>query len=630
MTTTVQEFISGKLPVISIRLGDSLKDAVKLMLRHDYSQLPVVDSENSLVGFVTSDSILNALNNYGMGLDGLLMKHVLTKKPQTFRQDIDLLDLFDEMNGPFACIVDEEGRLVQILTTFDVADYFRQRARDIILVENIESFIRDYVQLIFASKVNGETRLSDAIQSVSKSNLASQENFTKAVRHYLGKTQQTGGNQIDEDVLNRAYSSNLGLREGFTKAVSFYLGETQPNGNDQLNEVVLQEVFEKHLGNRQSPTTFDELTLGDYISLFLDNDTWPYLKELLGLEKPAITNLLNSVRLTRNDLSHFREIGADQSRQLRDCYNLLVEHEEAIRTVFPTYSPSPLETVPSIAEKPEPGAGTVNPTADEPQPGESRYAALAIWLQGQPLEKSVVASSFDEIEAIIGGELPESAYKHRAWWANDSVGHVQSKVWLDVGWRVAGINMTDKLVRFSRIEGRQGEYIHFFNVLDELLRKLPGFEHLDSSPDGPNSHLNLSPGGSNWHSVKGISGGGQNLAVLNFAFGRTGTFRVELYIDSGEGSINKRLFDALHAEKDDIEQEIGHELNWQRLDNNRASKVSRVFEGRITDSDEELKELAEKASTAMVVMLKVFEPRVRDIGKRLLSSTGEPNTGAPN
>lgn len=581
MTNTVEEFISGKLPVVSITLNDSLKDAVRLMLRHDYSQLPVVDSEKRLIGLVTSDSILKALNNYGAGLEALLIKHVLIKKLQMFRQDIDLLDLFDEMNDPFAGIIDEEGRLVQLLTTYDVTDYFRQRARDIILVENIESILREYVQLLFTNKQDGESRLNKAIQSLSNYNLALQDNFSRAVRYYLRQTGQNGGNQI--------------------------------------NKVILDETFQKHLDEKRPPITFDELTLGNYISLFLHNDHWPYLEEVFGLKKPAIINLLDSVRATRNDLAHFREIGADQSRQLRDCYDLLVEHEGAIRTLF--LSQTPLKTDPTLPIRVdhETGAGTVIPTADEPYPGESRYATLAIWLQEQPTELDVVTLSFKEIEKIIGGELPQSAYKNRSWWSNDTVGHVQSQQWLGVGWRVAIANRTDEWVRFSRIAERQRAYIDFYNALDQKLRKLPGFEQLDVSPDG-----------SNWHSVKGIGWRGQNLALLIFAFGRNGTFRIELYIDSGDGQINKSLFDALHLKKDEIEEELGHGLDWQRLDNRRASKVSRVLEASITDSPEELMDLAEKASKVMVLMLKILEPRVLDIGQRLLSSTSEPNNAALN
>lgn len=597
MTATVEEFISGKPLVISVRLGNSLKEAVKLMLTHGYSQLPVVDSERRPVGFIASDSILNALNNYNEGLDGLQIKHALLKKPPIFKQDIDLLDLFDEMNDPFACIVDEDGRLVQVVTTHDMTGYFRQRARDIILVENIESILKEYVQLAFFSKSDGEQRLNEAIQAVSNVNQTLRENFVKAVRFCLGKAQPKPGNQIDENIVAKVFELNLGVRENFTNALRLYLTQTQQGGGSQVDESVIAEAFEKFAEDKREPATFDELTLANYISLFLRKDNWVSLEGVFGLQKAAMTTLLDSVRSTRNDLAHFREIGTHQSRQLRDCYNLLVEHEEAIRTAFPSISPSILETGSSVGEEEgELEAGMIIPTADEPQPGESRYAPLAIWLQEQSSEKDVIASSFTAIEEIIGGELPVSAYKNRSWWANDSMGHVQSKQWLDVGWRVAGVNMSERLVRFSRIKERQRAYIDFYNVVDDELRKLPGFEQTAISPDG-----------ANWHSIKSISGG---LALLNFAFGRNGTFRIELYIDTGDAGRNKRLFDSLHAERDEIEKEVGYELDWQRLDNKRASKVVRILEGRITDSREELKVLAEKAAAAMVLLTKVFEPRL--------------------
>jgi hypothetical protein len=193
------------------------------------------------------------------------------------------------------------------------------------------------------------------------------------------------------------------------------------------------------------------------------------------------------------------------------------------------------------------------------------------------------------------------------------VGHVQSKQWLDVGWRVASINLSQRFVRFSRIEGRQRAYIDFYNVVDDELRKLRGFEHLAVSPDG-----------GNWHAVKGIAGGGRTLASLNFSFGRGGIFRVELYIDTGDREINKDLFDALHSERKKIEEEVGHELEWQRLDTRRACRISRVFEGRIIDSSESLQILAEKAGVAMEALTRVMEPRVISIGQHLLAPMRSP------
>lgn len=58
MTTTVQDFIKGKQPVVTITKNDPLPVALKRMVEHDFSQLPVVNSNNIPEGIVTSDSIL--------------------------------------------------------------------------------------------------------------------------------------------------------------------------------------------------------------------------------------------------------------------------------------------------------------------------------------------------------------------------------------------------------------------------------------------------------------------------------------------------------------------------------------------------------------------------------------------
>ena len=50
----------------------------------------------------------------------------------------------------------------------------------------------------------------------------------------------------------------------------------------------------------------------------------------------------------------------------------------------------------------------------------------------------------------------------------------------------------------------------------------------------------------------------------------------ELYIDRGSeaGDINKRLFDRLHAEKEEIERAFGAELSWQRLDMKQSCRIA--------------------------------------------------------
>ncbi len=397
------------------------------------------------------------------------------KKPQVFRQDIDLLDLFDDMDGPYALIVDDESRLVQIVTSYDTAKYFRQRANDILLVENIESTLKDYVQLAFSSRPDGETKLNQAIQNMTNSTLALRPKFEKGIRNYLGKLPK------DEKIA--------------------------PNAD------LINQIFEKHFDDKQPPATFDDLTLAQYISLFLHKDHWSLLEGVLELNKDALTNILDSVRQTRNDLSHFRDIARDQGYQLRDCYDLLVSHQAEILRIFASsegaveYEHISDEVVNALSD---------HPIDDEPSPGESRYAPLAIWLESQSPEKELVNPSFSKIETIIAGKLPDSAYKNRAWWSNDTVGHVQSKQWLDVGWRVATVNMTDQMVRFVRIKERENAYIYFYSELinDSDFNREPAFQDINKRPDG-----------SNWHWLRSSNKDKQELAALNYSFGRGGNFR---------------------------------------------------------------------------------------------------------
>ena len=64
--------------------------------------------------------------------------------------------------------------------------------------------------------------------------------------------------------------------------------------------------------------------------------------------------------------------------------------------------------------------------------------------------------------------------------------------------------------------------------------------------------------------------------------------RVELYMGS-EKMYNKALFDFLYSQREVIEERFGTALNWERLDDNKASRVA-VFpvDGTIDDDDESL------------------------------------------
>lgn len=81
-------------------------------------------------------------------------------------------------------------------------------------------------------------------------------------------------------------------------------------------------------------------------------------------------------------------------------------------------------------------------------PYDGKYRNLTEHLES--LGSPTLSLTFDEIEAIVGFELPESAYLYQAWWANQPKG--QSLAWLRAGFRTGGLSMDEKRLTFLRID----------------------------------------------------------------------------------------------------------------------------------------------------------------------------------
>ncbi len=577
MPFIVQDLIEDNPNLVTVRRKDPVDLALARMIDNDFSQLPIVDEQFRPEGMITAESILRALKNFGVGLDKLCVEHAKVKVDE-FRNDADLFELLDRLQATYAVLIVDGARTLKgIVTYYDTAEYFRRRAEDMMLVEDIETMVKDYIQAAYQMP-NGEMDsegLENAMRQMSDSGEALRSSFEGALKHYLS---------------------------------------LQSGGRSTLNKDLSETVFRSHFVGERPLPRFEDLTLYQYVELLLHKERWPRYQAAFNLEREAMRTLLNKVRETRNALAHFRsDVTLTQRDHLRFAANWLAQYQEAITAAFVSKDSDTVatEVVDEKEQMTEIAPQTdeeenILPVEDEAGPQESRYAPLAIWLQSQSPKKTLVKPTMAQIEEIIGGELPRSAYDHRAWWANDPIGHVQSQQWLDVGWRVASVNMTTQVVRFARIEERQRAYIDFYGKLIADMKREPGFNQLQNLPDG-----------SNWYWTKGISINNKHLADLNFSFGRSGEFRVELYIDSGEKELNKQLFDALQQRKGAIEDALG-ELNWQRLNERRASRVSRVLQGSITDSEEALAALRAEAVPAMAALATVLEPRVREISEGLV------------
>lgn len=75
------------------------------------------------------------------------------------------------------------------------------------------------------------------------------------------------------------------------------------------------------------------------------------------------------------------------------------------------------------------------------------------------------------------------------------------------------------------------------------------------------------------------AGASRSGVMYKYALSRTAV-TVDLYIDVKDKAKNKALFDALLLQRDAIEADFGSPLEWQRLDNDRASRIRKTVGDR--------------------------------------------------
>ncbi|WP_274428012.1 DUF4268 domain-containing protein [Desulfosarcina sp. BuS5] len=124
----------------------------------------------------------------------------------------------------------------------------------------------------------------------------------------------------------------------------------------------------------------------------------------------------------------------------------------------------------------------------------------------------------------------------------------------------------------ASISTKGEKYRNYFQLLiDELREK----HHFTGAKAGQPQ---------NWYSFSsGISG-----ITYGANFSQGGKARTEVYIDLGDQDKNKQVFDLLQQEATLIENELGHNVAWERLNDKRASRLALYINGNINDSDAEL------------------------------------------
>ena len=148
----------------------------------------------------------------------------------------------------------------------------------------------------------------------------------------------------------------------------------------------------------------------------------------------------------------------------------------------------------------------------------------------------------------------------------------------------------------SRESQRDERYREFFQPLfDGLIEK--GFTNARKAQ--PKSWQNFS------------AGFGQKI-IYGANFTRQKRARVEVYIDSPDGEWNIELLENLERRKDEIESVLGM-LDWQRLENRRACRISLTRPGSIDDDADTLAETRTWMAVNLLRFKQAFGPHLAEL-----------------
>ena len=161
-------------------------------------------------------------------------------------------------------------------------------------------------------------------------------------------------------------------------------------------------------------------------------------------------------------------------------------------------------------------------------------------------------------------------------------------------WRKRAVNSTRAA---GPVSEKMEKYREFFQELIDTLRE--NHQFTNATKGQPQSWYSFATG------TSGLTYGAN--------FNRDGRAGVDLYIDFRDQERNKRAFDRLEDNRGALESELKAALEWERLDDKRASRISIRRLGAIDDDRETLKALEGWMVDRLLDFRRVFGPRLAEL-----------------
>jgi CBS domain-containing protein len=130
-------------PPVRVTPDSPLSEAVTIMLRNDFSQVPVMPTEREVKGVVTWQSIGSRL---ALGRKVSTAREVMDA-PVEIRPDASIFSAIPVLaEHGYVLVRDSEQRIAGIVTSTDLNDHFQQLTEPFILLSEIEARIRNLIE----------------------------------------------------------------------------------------------------------------------------------------------------------------------------------------------------------------------------------------------------------------------------------------------------------------------------------------------------------------------------------------------------------------------------------------------------------------------------------------------------
>lgn len=131
MAFTLEDLLPIDQQLRTVQPHEPVGHAINIMYQHGYDQLPVTGAKRDFQGqVITFESVLRAIQSFRTDSETLLVRDA-TQRVRSYPADADLLATLDDIHRDNFALIADDLKLIGIVTTADVAVFFREYAQDL-------------------------------------------------------------------------------------------------------------------------------------------------------------------------------------------------------------------------------------------------------------------------------------------------------------------------------------------------------------------------------------------------------------------------------------------------------------------------------------------------------------------